>query len=193
MGLGLIGRTLGVVGAGSIGRELLGLARPFGLRLLAADPHADAAGVAALGAEHVALDRLLAESDFVVLLTPLLPETHALIDAAALARMKETAFLVNVSRGPVVDETALIAALREGRIAGAGLDVFETEPIDPGNPLLAMPQVILTPHSLCWTDQCFAGIAESGFRSILAVLDGKVPANAINPDAVRDNLDGHTR
>jgi len=83
--------------------------------------------------------------------------------------------------------------LREGRIAGAGLDVFETEPIDPGNPLLAMPQVILTPHSLCWTDQCFAGIAESGFRSILAVLDGKVPANAINPDAVRDNLDGHTR
>ena len=183
MGLGLTGRTLGVVGAGSIGRELLALARPFGLRLLATDPYADPAALAALGADTVGLDDLLDASDFVVVLVPLTPETKGLIGASALARMRPTAFLVNVARGPIVDEAALIAALAQGTIAGAGLDVFEQEPVDPGNPLLRMDQVIVTPHALCWTDECFAGIASSGLRSILAVLDGTVPANAVNPAA----------
>ena len=182
MGTGLVGRTLGVIGAGRIGRELLGLAQPFGLRLLAADPHVTSVPP---GVALVSLDTLLAESDFVVILVPLAPGTHHLIGAAELARMKPSARLVNIARGPIVDEAALIAALRAGTIAGAALDVFETEPVSADNPLLAMEQVIVTPHALSWTDQCFEGIAASGMRSIIAVRDGKVPGNAINPEAAR--------
>ena len=185
MGSGLIGRTLGVVGAGSIGKELLALARPFGLRLLAADPYVDPTVLQGLHTELVTLDRLLSDSDYVVILVPLSPQTRRMIGAAELARMKPSAMLINIARGPVVDEAALIEALRAGTIAGAALDVFEQEPVAPDNPLLCMDQVIVTPHSLCWTDQCFAGIAESGLRSILDVAAGRVPANAVNPAAAR--------
>ncbi len=190
MGMGLIGRTLGVIGAGSIGRELLALAAPFGLQLLAADPYADFARLDALGVRLVDLDTLLAASDFVVVLTPLTPETRGLIGAAQLARMRKTAYLVNIARGPVVEEPALIAALRTGTIAGAGLDVFEQEPVSAANPLLLMDQVIVTPHALCWTDECFEGLAMSGLRSIVAVLDGEVPANAVNPEAAHSGVIG---
>jgi D-3-phosphoglycerate dehydrogenase len=185
MGTGLIGRTLGVIGAGRIGQELLRLAAPFGLRLLAADPHVPAHALAPLGATLVPLDTLLAESDFVVVLVPLAPQTRHLIGAPELTRMKPTARLINIARGPIVDEAALIAALQAGTIAGAGLDVFDAEPILPDNPLLAMEQVIVTPHALSWTDQCFEGIAASGMRGIIAVRDGLVPGNALNPEAMR--------
>jgi phosphoglycerate dehydrogenase-like enzyme len=184
MGLGLTTRTLGVVGAGSIGKETLKLARPFGLRLLAADPYADRASIAGLGATLVPLEQLLRESDFVCLTCALTPETRHLIDAAALAHMKPSAFLVNAARGPVVDEPALIAALREQRIAGAALDVFETEPVEPDNPLLAMSNVIVTPHALCWTDECFVAIAESGLGSIAAVANRRVPPHVVNQDVL---------
>jgi D-3-phosphoglycerate dehydrogenase len=183
MGDGLTGRTLGVVGAGNVGKELLGLARPFFGRVLACDPYVDPAVIIGCGAAPADFPTLLAESDFVVLLVPLDATTRHLVGAAELARMKPTACLVNVARGPVVEEAALIAALQSGRLAGAALDVFAQEPVAPDNPLLAMPQVIVTPHSLCWTDECFAGIAESGLRSIRAVLAGEVPANAVNPAA----------
>lgn len=185
MGMGLVGRTLGVVGVGNIGRELLTLARPFGLRLAAYDPFADPAAIRALGAEPMDLHALLAEADFLVLLVPLSAATSGLIGAAELARMRPGAFLINVARGPVVDEAALIAALERGQIAGAALDVFANEPVDPANPLLAMQNVIVTPHALCWTDECFAGIASSALRSIRAVLRGQVPANAVNPEAAQ--------
>ncbi|MGH8851571.1 MAG: 2-hydroxyacid dehydrogenase, partial [Casimicrobiaceae bacterium] len=151
MGLGLTGRTLGVIGAGRIGRELLRMARIFDLKLLAADAHVNAIELAYLGARKVELETLLRESDFVVVCCLLDRGTHHLIDAAALAQMRPQAYLINVARGPVVDETALIAALRSGRIAGAALDVFEQEPVDPANALLVMDNVIVTPHSLCWT------------------------------------------
>lgn len=183
MGTGLIGRSLGVVGAGSIGKELLALSRPFGLRLLAADPYADPAALQELATELVGLDELLSRSDYVVILVPLSPLTHRMIGAAQLARMKPSAMLINIARGAVVDEAALIMALQNGAIAGAALDVFEQEPVERTNPLLEMDQVIVTPHSLCWTDQCFAGIAESGLRSILDVAAGRVPGNAVNPQA----------
>ncbi len=184
MGMGLTGRTLGVVGAGSIGRETLRLARAFDLELLAADPYADAADLAALGARLVPLDTLLATADFVCLTCALTPETRHLIDAKALARMRPTAYLVNVARGPVVDEAALVAALAAGRIAGAGLDVFESEPIAAGHPLLGFDNVIVTPHALCWTDECFAAIAESGLRSVVDVARRRVPAHVVNGDVL---------
>jgi phosphoglycerate dehydrogenase-like enzyme len=100
--------------------------------------------------------------------------------------MKPDAYLISIARGPIVDETALIAALKEGRIAGAGIDVFEQEPVDPANPLLAMENVIVTPHACCWTDQCFSGIAESGFKGILAAFSGTVPRGVVNQDVLED-------
>jgi D-3-phosphoglycerate dehydrogenase len=184
MGMGLIGRTLGLIGAGSIGREILKLARPFGLRVIAADPYADPAVIAADGGTLVDLPTVLRESDFVVVVCLLTPETHHLIGADQFALMKPTSYFINVARGPIMDEAALVAALRAGRLAGAGLDVFEQEPVDPANPLLAMDSVIVTPHALCWTDECFHGIAASGLSSIVAVARGQRPRNVVNPDVL---------
>jgi D-3-phosphoglycerate dehydrogenase len=99
--------------------------------------------------------------------------------------MKPTAFLISLARGPIIDEPALIEVLRSKRIAGAGIDVFEKEPVDPANPLLAMDNVILTPHSLCWTDECFHEMASTGLRSIVDVSLGKRPVHVVNPDIYR--------
>ncbi len=185
MGMGLVGRTLGLVGAGNIGREIMRLARPFGLNLLATDPNVDGASVAAEGGSLVDLDTLLSQSDFVVVVCLLTPQTHHLIGARQLSLMRPGAYLINVARGPIVDEAALITALREQRIAGAGLDVFEQEPVDPTNPLMTMENVIVTPHALCWTDECFRGIAESGLSSIVAVAHGRRPSHVVNPEVLR--------
>ncbi len=179
MGFGLTTRTLGVIGAGGIGRELLALARPFGWTMLAADPYAEPASLAALGAERVPLERLLGESDFVVVTALLNDATRHLIDGARLAQMKPSAFLVNLARGPLVDESALIQALRDGTIAGAGLDVFEQEPVAPDNPLLTMDNVLVTPHALCWTDECFDAIAREGLTCLVDFANRRTPRSVI--------------
>ena len=184
MGMGLTGRTLGVVGAGRIGKELLRMARGFDLRLLAADPNVDVVTLRYLGAGKVDLPTLLREADFVVLCCLLDGGTRHLIGAPELALMKPGAYLVNVARGPVVDEPALIDALRARRIAGAALDVFEQEPVDPANPLLAMDQVIVTRHSLCWTDECFHNMASTGLASIVDVHQGRKPPFVVNPEVL---------
>ncbi len=184
MGMGLTGRTLGVVGAGRIGKELLRMARVFDLKLLAADPYVNEVELGYIGARKVTLPELLAESDFVVAIPLLNEETRHLIGAREFAQMKPTAYFINVSRGPVVDESALIAALQGKRIAGAALDVFEQEPVDPANPLLAMDEVIVTPHSLCWTDECFHNMATTGLQSIVDALSGKVPEFVVNRDVL---------
>jgi D-3-phosphoglycerate dehydrogenase len=191
LGDGLVGRTLGVIGAGSIGREILRLARPFNLELLAADPQVDPLEIELLGARPVTLDALLRDADYVVVACLLNAATHHLIDARALALMKPSAYFINVARGPIVDEKALIAALQSGAIAGAGLDVFEQEPPAPDNPLLAMDHVIATPHSLCWTDQCFGGLGASAIQSIVDLAERRVPMYVVDrkaldhPDASR--------
>ena len=180
MGQGLTSRTLGLVGAGGIGQELMPLARPFFARLLAADPFADAAKLQSLGTELVPLPRLMAESDFVVVCCQLDETTRHLINAACFAAMKPTAYVINVARGPIVDEPALIQALQDGWIAGAGLDVTTQEPIEADNPLLGMDNVIITPHALCWTDECFHDIAATALTSILEVSQGRIPAHVVN-------------
>ena len=184
MGMGLTGRTLGVVGAGGIGKEILRMARTFDLKLLAADPFVNEIELAYVGARKVDLDTLLREADFVVVITLLNAATRHLLGAPQFALMKPTAYFINVSRGPVVDEPALIEALRTGRIAGAALDVFEQEPVDPANPLLAMDNVIVTPHSLCWTDECFHNMAATGLKSIVDVLAGRLPEFVVNRDVL---------
>jgi phosphoglycerate dehydrogenase-like enzyme len=183
MGTGLIGRTLGIVGGGGIGQELLRVSAPFGMRRVVADPYADRAAIAALDATVVPLERLLGESDFVVIACLLNDETRHLVGAAQFAQMKPSAYFLNVARGPIVDEPALIEALRTGRIAGAGLDVFEQEPVDPANPLLGMDNVIVTPHALCWTDECFHAIACAGLQSVVDFSLGRCPAHVVNPEA----------
>src|SRR6202158_5461355 len=180
MGLGLSGRTLGVVGAGGIGKELLRMARVFDLKLLATDPVANDVELGYIGARKVDLDTLMRESDFVVVCCLLNEHTRHFIGAPAVAKMKPTSYLINVARGPIVDEKALIDVLQKRRIAGAALDVFEQEPVDPANPLLAMDNVIVTPHSLCWTDECFHNMASTGLRSIVEVLNGRIPEFLVN-------------
>jgi len=121
------------------------------------------------------------EADFVLVACLLNDETRHLVNDPRLRLMKPTAYLVNMARGPIVDEAALARVLAEGRIMGAGLDVTEREPIEPTSPLLAMDNVIITPHALCWTDECFYDIAATALRSIADVASGKRPAHVVNP------------
>ena len=179
MGQGLTTRTLGVIGGGGIGRELLALARPFGWHMQVADPYVDGAAIQALGAERVSLEQMLRESDFVVATVLLNQETRHLMNAERFAQMKRSAYFINLSRGPIVDEPALIAALRNGTIAGAGLDVFEQEPVAPDNALLTMHNVLVTPHALCWTDECFDAIAREGLGCMVDFANGRTPKSVV--------------
>ena len=183
MGMGLVGRTIGIIGAGGIGQELLKVSAPFGMRRLVADPYASDEALRALDASRVPLEQLLREADFVVVTCLLNEETRHLVGAPQLALMKPTAYFINVARGPIVDEPALIECLRARRIAGAGLDVFEQEPVDPANPLLKMDNVIVTPHALCWTDEAFHSIATDGLQSVVDFSLGRRPAHLVNPEA----------
>lgn len=184
MGTGLVGRTLGIIGGGGIGQELLRVSAPFGMRRLVADPYASGEALRALDAEVVPLERLMREADFVVVACLLTDQTRRLVGAPQFAQMKRSAYLINVARGPIVDEPALTETLRAGRIAGAGLDVFEREPVDPANPLLAMDNVIVTPHALCWTDECFHAIASAGLQSVVDFSLGRRPAHVVNAEAL---------
>jgi D-3-phosphoglycerate dehydrogenase len=184
LGLGLTGRSLGVIGYGRIGREVVRLLRPWELRVLVAqrsDPRDP-------DVEHVPLEALLEEADVVVVACPLTPETYHLLDAARLALMKPAALLVNVARGPVVDQAALADALREGRLAGAGLDVFEEEPVDPADPILTAPGFIGSPHSLGYWDELFRRCVADACSAILDVAAGRVPRDVANADVLESSL-----
>ena len=183
-GMGLVGRTLGLVGMGNIGKEAFQLAKPFGMRHITYDPYVTPADAGEVGVEPVDLDTLMQTADFVCVCCPLNEETRGLIDARRIGLMKPTAYLINTARGPIVDQKALTEALQHRRIQGAGLDVFEKEPIDDDDPLLSLDNVIVTPHSICWTDECFEGNAKSACGSILNVASGKMPSYIVNRDVV---------
>jgi glyoxylate reductase len=178
------GKTLGIVGFGRIGRALARRALGFDMRVLYQDTApADPATERELRATRVDLATLLRDSDFVTLHTPLLPETHHLIDARTLQMMKKTAYLVNASRGPVVDEAALARALREGWIAGAGLDVFENEPeIHPE--LVGLQNVVLSPHVGSASHETRIRMATLAVENCLAVLEGRTPPTPVNPEVL---------
>jgi phosphoglycerate dehydrogenase-like enzyme len=178
--IGLTGLTLGSVGVGNIGREMFRLLQPFQMLHLAADPFVKAHEISDLAVQLVDLETLMKESDFVCINCPLSPQTKHLIGERELAWMKPTAFFINTSRGPLVDQSALYKALKDFRIQGAGLDVFETEPIAADDPLLGLDNVVVTPHSLCWTDECFRLMGESAIQSVLAVLKGNAPQHVVN-------------
>ncbi|MGO4724244.1 MULTISPECIES: NAD(P)-dependent oxidoreductase [unclassified Inquilinus] len=180
MGMGLVGRTLGSLGIGNIGAEMFRMARPFDMTCIAHDPAADPAVAAELGIELVGLDDVFRRADILSVSCPLTPQTHHLVNADRIALMKPTAYLINTARGPIVDQAALTQALQARRIAGAGLDVLEQEPPDPDDPILKLDNAILTPHALCWTDQCFAGNGAADVRAVLEVQQGRVPRGVVN-------------
>jgi glyoxylate reductase len=178
------GKTLGVVGFGRIGRAVARRALGFGMRVLYQDAMAASAEVETeLRASRVDLPTLLRESDFVSLHTPLLPETRHLINAQSLRTMKRTAYLVNAARGPVVDEAALVQALKEGWIAGAGLDVFEEEPkVHPG--LVGLPNVVLAPHIASASHATRVEMARLAVDNCVSVLEGRAPITPVNPEVL---------
>ena len=183
-GTGLVGKTLGTIGFGRIAQETHRISRPLGMRHIAYDPYALPTVAEAEGVELVELDDLVRESDFLVVAAAYTPETRHIVNAERIAMMKPTAFLISTARGGLVDQKALYEALRERRIAGAGLDVFEEEPVDPNDPILKLENVVVTPHGLCWTDECERIMGESVLRSIQAVASGRTPEHVVNRDAI---------
>jgi D-3-phosphoglycerate dehydrogenase len=172
----LYGKTLGVVGFGQIGQRLAQLChQALKMPVLYCDVQAYPEQAAEVHARRVPLEELLSQADVVSLHVPLLPSTRRLIGEAELRRMKPTAYLINAARGPVVEEAALVTALREGWIAGAGLDVFEEEPTPPDNPLLGLANVVVTPHMASHTKEATRRMAMTVVSDVIAVLEGRRP------------------
>lgn len=172
LGADLTGATLGIIGLGRIGRAMTRRASGFDMRLIAHDPSASSESAAALGVSLVSLDTLLVESDFVSVHTPLTDATRHLINAEALRRMKRTAILINTARGPIVDQQALYAALKEGQIAHAALDVTDPEPIPADDPLLTLPNITIVPHIGSASVRTRNRMAEIAAENLLAGLRG---------------------
>lgn len=174
-GLSLQGKTVGILGLGAIGKQLARRLAGFDCRVLAYDPYGDPAVAKELHVELTSLDQVLEEADFVSLHLPLLPETRCMVNEAFLSKTKKGSFLVNTSRGEVIDEDALLKALQSGHLKGVGLDAFAVEPPDPQNPLLLLPQVIATPHLGAQTDGATSNMGWLAMRDCLAVLKGEKP------------------
>ncbi len=184
VGQDLTEATLGIIGMGRIGLEVGRRARGFRMRILYHNRHRRPDVETELGATYVDLPTLLSESDFVTLHVPATPETRHLIGAAELERMKPTAYLVNAARGSVVDQRALATALRDRRIAGAGLDVFDPEPIAADDPLLQLENCVLMPHVGAATQRTRQRMSELAARNLLAVLSGQTPPACVNPEVL---------
>jgi glyoxylate reductase len=176
--------TLGIIGLGRIGAEVAYRGLGFHMKVLYYDTVRQPTLEKQHGYRFVDMDTLLKESEFVVISTALTPETRGMIGEAQLAKMKPTAFLINTSRGPVVDEKALIKALQAGRIAGAGLDVFEKEPVELDNPLLKMENVVVLPHVGSATEATRQAMVDLAADNILAVVQGKPPLTPVNPEVL---------
>jgi D-3-phosphoglycerate dehydrogenase len=184
MGTGLSGRVLGSIGVGNIGSELFRLAAPFGMKHMACDPYVTQESVAPLGVKLVDMETLFREADFLCVNCPLSDETRKLVGARHFSLMKPSAYFINTARGPIVDEKALYEALSSRRIAGAGIDVFEQEPVAPDNPLLKLDNIVVTPHHICLTDECINTIAASVFSACRDVAAGRVPKNVVNQEVL---------
>jgi phosphoglycerate dehydrogenase-like enzyme len=179
-----MGRTLGVIGVGNIGAEIFRLAQPFDMRLLGCDPNVPQSAVDALGVTMTDMDTLLRESDFISVNCLLNEGTRGLIGAREFGLMKPSAFFINTSRGPVVQEDALIDVLQNTRIAGAAIDVFEQEPLGTSSPLLKLDNVILAPHAICHTDECMRILGERAFQAAVDLCHGREPGHLVNPEVL---------
>ncbi len=182
-------RVVGTIGLGNIAGEAVRLLRVLDVsRFLAFDPYASAERAVELGVELVSLDELLRNSDYVLVNCPLTAQTRGLLGKAQFALMKPDAVLINTARGPIVNESALIEALKNQQIAGAALDVFEEEPLSTKSPLVGMDNVILTSHSIAWTEELFRDMGKIDCRGALSIYRGEVPANVVNPEVLTNPL-----
>lgn len=180
----IYGKTLGIIGPGRIGGELIRICRPFRMRVLAYSPRLTPERAQRLGAEAASLDRLLSESHFVTVCAPLTDETRGLIGAREFALMRRDATFVNVGRGPIIDQAALTLALKERRIAAAGIDVFETQPVPKGEPLTLLDNVVLTPHAVCDTYELRRDVLAVIAAELRDFARGKMPATVVNPEVL---------
>ena len=176
----LTGITVGLAGCGNIARYLIGFLKPFRCRVIAFDPFLDAETLAARGAEKVSFDELLEQSDVISVHCHLTEETRHMFDAAAFRKMKKGSFLVNVSRGALIDTYALADAIRVGKLQGAGLDTHESEPLVEDHPLRVMDTVILTPHSAHYSSRAFETLRMHMVDQAIAVLEGTMPRFLFN-------------
>ncbi len=185
LGQDLAGRVLGSVGCGNIAREMFRIARGLGFsRMIACDPYVRPQELAGLGVELVDIDTVFRESDFVTVNTPLNEHTRGLIGERQFRLMKPTACFINTARGAIVQEAALVRALKEKWIRGAGLDVFEQEPLPPGHPLLELGNVILAPHALAWTEAIVRDNTIEACQNLLAVARGRIPGGVVNREVL---------
>lgn len=185
LGRNIRGKTLGSIGCGNIAEEMFSMSGSLAFgRRIATDPYVDPARVAALGVELVSMEEVLQASDFLAVNCFLNNSTRGLIGAKELRAMKPTAYLINTARGPIVQEAALIEALREGVIAGAGLDVFEREPLPSDSPLRELDNVILCPHGLAWTEELARDNGLEACDNILAIARGEVPQAIVNKEVL---------
>ncbi|MGP9844078.1 2-hydroxyacid dehydrogenase [Brachybacterium sp. 107] len=192
-GPGLATATIGMIGLGGIGQETVRQLRALDLEVIAWNRSPRPEFCAEIGVEQLELDEVIARSDYLIVTVAANSQTRHLIGAPELARMKDSAFLINIARGAVVDEPALITALQDGTIAGAGLDVFEVEPLPASSPLLALENVVLAPHSLCWTKDFAENTGAEVLGEVTAVASGRAPRNVVNaPQASADGSSGAT-
>jgi len=176
----LHGKTLGLIGLGRIAGALAGKATALGLRVLAFDPYVKSDSAAAVHTSLVTLDELLAASDLISIHCPLTPETRGVIGSAAFAKMRPHAILVNVARGGIIDEAALVAALEAGLLGGVGLDVLENEPLTAGHPLLAFDRVLITPHVAFYSEESTVELQASAVNEVVRYLTGEPPRSPVN-------------
>jgi len=181
----LRGRTLGLLGLGAIARRLAEKVAGFDLRIIAYDPYVKEAEAEKLGVKLVGLDALFSESDILSLHAPATPETRHVVNARRLARMKQTAVLVNTSRGPLIDEAALVEALQAKQIAAAALDVYEEEPPDRTGPLFELDNAVLTDHAAWYSQDSLAELQRRCAAAVCAVLTGQAPESCVNPGALK--------
>lgn len=184
IGQGLNGKTVATIGLGNIGTEYFRLISPFDCTRISFDPWKKQEEASQHNVTLVDLDTVMRTADVIVVLATLTPETKHLINALEIAKMKSNAVLINISRGPIVEEKALISALESGAIAGAGLDVFEEEPPAADNPLLFMENVVATPHNIAWTDELARGMGTSAFGAIMKISKGLIPDFVVNKDVL---------
>jgi D-3-phosphoglycerate dehydrogenase / 2-oxoglutarate reductase len=180
----LKGQTLGIIGMGNIGRVVAQKASGLGLKLLAHDPYVKSEQLAGLDVELVGLEQLLRSSDYVSIHCPLVEETRQLIGAPQLAMMQPEAYLINMARGPIVDQAALYQALSDQVIAGAALDVLEQEPPDPSDPLLSLENVIITPHTSSWSRESLVQLRRGTAQNVVDALQDRLPRSVVNRRAL---------
>lgn len=187
-GFGIYERTLGLLGLGNVGQEVVKLIKPHGMKIIAHDPYLPEDVADSMGVELTDLDTLMSTSDFVCVCCALTPETLNIIDEDRLQLMKKDSYFINVARGPIVNQKALTDILTRGAIRGAALDVVEKEPIDADDPLLKLDNVIVTPHSMCLTDQCTRDIGLSALKSALTVRSGQAPEYVVNKEVLSSGI-----